>query len=327
MDPKFQNKLSLQIRDAVEKNDLNFLKRLLEGNECEYRSLKGALVTAAEAGNEDVVQLLLDHVESGQLTAALELVFRTAAEAAKKGTFASVAAAINLDGRSVRAQALCWAAEHGRNELIAPLLDSGADVNSTEGRYGDTALSVAAADGQVDCLTTLIEHGADVNAKASGWTPLHRATLCGRTECVTALLRHGADVNAGGPRNVTPLHWAAAYGRTECVTTLVQHGADVNSRDSRGNTPLHDASKSGHADCYEKLVQSGADTTLINNDNKTALDVADVSPEKHMQRIVENQAASGSQVQQMTADISDVMKTQTDMKPHEDDVTNRTTHL
>ena len=174
------------------------------------------------------------------------------------------------------------------SELNTPLLENGANVNSIEGRYGDTALSVAAADGQVDCLTTLIEHGAEVNVKASGWTPLHRATLCGRTECVTALLRHGADINAGGPSNVTPLHWAAGYGRTECVTTPLRHGADVNSRDSRGNTPLHDAANGGHADCYEKLVRSGADTTMRNNDNKTALDVADESTKQQMQLIVKS---------------------------------------
>ena len=177
----------------------------------DVKYLERALIKAAETNNVDAVQLLLDHVKPSkfwvldELTDALQVAFSAAAEAGRD-EFIRFAVAKKLHDRSVPSAALYWAAEHGHNEWIKLLLDNGADVNSTVGTFGRTALRVAAMQGQVDCLTTLIEHGADVEARAFDWSPLHLATNNGHTECVTALLRHGADINSRSWRPNTPKH-------------------------------------------------------------------------------------------------------------------------
>ena len=49
------------------------------------------------------------------------------------------------------------------NQWIKPLLDNGADVNSTDGRSQLTAIRTSAMNVHVNCLTTLVRHGADDN--------------------------------------------------------------------------------------------------------------------------------------------------------------------
>ena len=237
------------------------------------------------------------------------------------------AVAINLPFRSVPSAALRWAAEHGHNELIKPLLENGANVNSTDGVSGPTGLHAAARKGHADCLTTLIEHGANVNAVAGNLTPLHSATFCGHIECVTALLRHGAD---------------------------------VNSRVCGGDTPLHLAAVSGFLECFGKLTEYGADITLRNDSYKTALDMADESTKQQMQNIVEtfglqtssnriNDAEtkaghrksneslfmvlppddedSSTEVELAKEAVNEVIQTLIDTAQRVDDVTNRTSRL
>ena len=235
-----ENEHSSLLENAVVKNDRGSLKSLLNGEIYKLGHLKVALVKAVEANNVDVVQLLLDHVQAWQEIDALCVVFSAAAKLGREELMRFVVS-VKLRRRSLPCVALWWAAEHGHSEWIKPLLDNGADVNSTDGH---TALDAAAVKGHVDCLTTLIEHGAEVNAGAGS--------------CVG-----------------TPLHRAADWDNTECVTALLRHGADVNSSDRKGYSPLHCAAECGHVDCFEKLVQSGADTMLKDNKNKTALDVAD----------------------------------------------------
>ena len=204
--------LSLKLEEAVGDSNVDLLKFLLK-KKLELKCLEGALVKASAANNVDVVQLLLDHVESLNVTDALWIVFRTASEFGKEA-FIKLTVAIKLCDKSVPSTALCWVAGHGHNDLIKPLLDNGADVNSTGIIYGHTALRAAAENGQVDCLTTLIEHGADVNAGTGDLTPLHCAAGCGHTECVTALLRHGADINS---RNILYLATHHFTGRPGVV--------------------------------------------------------------------------------------------------------------
>ena len=248
-----EKKHSSLLENAVEKNDTRSIKNILTTERYDFKCLEGALNKAVEANNVDVVQLLLDHVESWLVTDALGVVFSAAAKAGRD-EFMRFAVAIKLSDRSVPSAALYWAAGHGHSEWIKPLLGNGADVSSTDDGYGHTAIHAAAVNGHVDCLTALIEHGTDLNAGDDcRWTPLHIAARRGHTECVTALLQHDADINIKGFGDYTPLHEAAMYG---------------------------------HVDCFEKLVQSGADTTLRNNVNETALDIADwLANEKNKQPI------------------------------------------
>ena len=151
-----ESKHSSPVENAVAKNDTQLSKKLSTADRHEVDYINGALTRTATNNNVNVVQPLLDHVEKRGLKGPLCDVFSAAANVGRH-EFMQFAAAINLCDGSVSSEALCWAAEHGHNDWIKPLLDNGAKVNSTHGRYRDTALHAAARNCQIVCLTTLIE--------------------------------------------------------------------------------------------------------------------------------------------------------------------------
>lgn len=105
---------------------------------------------------------------------------------------------------------------------------------------GDTALHMAVTSGNSNMVAVLLDAGADVNARGdSKVTPLHAAAFSGNAQIAEALLKAHADVNAVGYRhNDTPLHIAALRGHASVVKLLLAHGADASTEDMLHKTPL-----------------------------------------------------------------------------------------
>ena len=124
--------------------------------------------------------------------------------------------------------ALHWAARHGDVEVIALLVDSGADVEARTRLGSHTPLHVASRSARTGAVTALLEAGAEpAAATTTGATALHFAAGAGNAEAVTALLDHGADADAREPVwGQTPLMFAAAAARTEAIAVLLARGAD-----------------------------------------------------------------------------------------------------
>jgi len=73
-------------------------------------------------------------------------------------------------------------------------LTDGADPNAQDPQSGSTVLSIASLMGHTEIVALLLERGADVNAKSrDGGTALHAAAFLGRAEAVKLLLEKGAD--------------------------------------------------------------------------------------------------------------------------------------
>jgi len=149
-------------------------------------------------------------------------------------------------------------------EIIAHLVQFGADVNIQGGASKETALHRSAAVANPRAIQTLLASGANPKlADANGWTPLH--VLCrirnaellpGARErirdCLKLLLDAGADPNAIDNFQSTPLHQAArspAFGIEE-LRLLVKAGGRKDLKNGMGRTPAMVAQFNGFS--YDK---------------------------------------------------------------------------
>jgi ankyrin repeat protein len=212
------------------------------------------LTVAAEAGNSDMVKLLL---KSGA----------NPREAGRYG-IAPIHCAANP-------------------AVAALLLDAGAQL--TDGQdFGWAPLDSAAADGNLELVKFLVARGADVRARNKrGETALHSAASYNSPgydwavdisaklpPVIEYLISKGADVNAASNSGETALHAAAMSGHLGNVKTLIKHGAKVNARMKDGRTPLHMSTINGASDVAEYLIAKGADVNAVDKDGITPLRLA-----------------------------------------------------
>ncbi|HEY2407083.1 MAG TPA: sigma-70 family RNA polymerase sigma factor [Polyangiaceae bacterium] len=165
-----------------------------------------------------------------------------------------------------RVSALLQAVAQGdKSEVLRLVADEPAVVGAT-GKHpiwgGEPhPLQVAAELGKTELVALLLERGADPDARSPGydWSPLQLAVHKGHRETASALMAHGATVDlcsaaglgdalraqeitrrdpsaakARGPNGTTPLHFAASV---EVARILLEAGADPLALDGSGNPP------------------------------------------------------------------------------------------
>jgi ankyrin repeat protein len=188
---------------------------------------------------------------------------------------------------------LILAAQHGHPEVVALLLERGADASACNAeRWGP--LHAAVVGGHEAALEMLIAAGADLELSCIarvadeqlGWffvgTPLHLAASWNRAQMAERLLRAGASDSAAWSDRRTPLIYAAARGNTAVVEVLCQHGADPTLREHRHEngyfidlTPLHYAARNGHSETVAALLRHGAEPRARDSHSgKTADEIA-----------------------------------------------------
>lgn len=129
---------------------------------------------------------------------------------------------------------LHWPAHNGYVEIVAMLLDAGADVEADEINWIGGKPLHWAAEHEPATTRLLLERGANVNSRNElakspcfGRTPLmHNAAQ--RNDCSEAtelLLNSGADVTATDPAGQTALTIARAKGNRHIEKVLLAHGA------------------------------------------------------------------------------------------------------
>ena len=76
--------------------------------------------------------------------------------------------------------------------LMDLLLQHGADVNAQETESGNTPLYVAASFGREEVVALLLEKGADPNiVNREGWSPRHSAVVNGYKDIADKIRAHG----------------------------------------------------------------------------------------------------------------------------------------
>jgi bla regulator protein BlaR1 len=165
-------------------------------------------------------------------------------------------------------RALYRAAERGELQLIAELIDSGANVNAAIDGDGSPLIG-AAREGRVDAVRLLLDRGADPNMPVSGdGNPIIMAAREGHLQVVELLLARGASIDQVVDGDENALIQASGSGHLPVVRFLVGKGADVNARvwadqgmggaKSEWRTPLKMASRGGHETVVAFLRAAGA---------------------------------------------------------------------
>ena len=170
----------------------------------------------------------------------------------------------NFDYKTKSEQtALMWAAAEGHAEVVAELIEFGADFRKPL-ESGFTPLLIAARGGHIDVAKALVKAGVDVNDRIDpgpewrlvgygaklrpGATALHVAVENGHFGLAVFLMDAGADPNAADPLGYTALHAITNARRVppgdanpppeptggvtslEFVRKLAEHGANLDAR-------------------------------------------------------------------------------------------------
>jgi len=131
------------------------------------------------------------------------------------------------DRQEILDEALVWACKADRVDVLAPLVERGANVNADP--YRGTPLVWAAATNRVAAALWLLRHGAEASRRATfggpshgdGITALHMAAEHDYVEMATLLLEHGADAGVKEANyNATPAGWAEHAGSTRVLQLL-----------------------------------------------------------------------------------------------------------
>lgn len=153
---------------------------------------------------------------------------------------------------------LHFAVRMNRPEMVALLLELGADPAATDG--GGMPVAAYAAAPEVD--------GRTIEALARGGVGhLSIALALGDHAAAARLLEtsRAADAPDADAATAGALHMAAKRGDARAVRWLLDHGADPNARWDHWDaavTPLHLAAAQGHAAVVRLLLAAGADPRL-----------------------------------------------------------------
>jgi ankyrin repeat protein len=199
------------------------------------------------------------------------------------------------------------AAEFGRVEIMAMLLDAGANINAVDKNHR-TASHVAIWHDQFDALKLLVERGANlsvVDSDSNGQSLLASVAQYGKDErfafllldagapldglsndlflmskvlvnsvaVFNRLLAHGVNFTTMRDENGATLCHCVARNITSenDFRFLVCHYDAVHAADDNGRTPLHWAASFGNDSAVRVLVECGAEIDRQANDGRTAL--------------------------------------------------------
>ncbi|CAJ0931817.1 unnamed protein product, partial [Mesorhabditis belari] len=81
------------------------------------------------------------------------------------------------------------------------------------------------------------------------------------------------SINVRHENDESALHLAVKSGQREVVSQLLTDES-LNAQDSQKNTALHLAAEKGYTSICRDLMEKGADTTLVNQDSKSAFELA-----------------------------------------------------
>lgn len=242
------------------------LNKMADPNYAGKDGIQTVLMIAAEAGNLEIVNLLLKFGANPNRVIMFGNDF--------------------WQGKT----ALFFAAEGGHTEVVKSLIEKGANVNVQQKTSGLTPLMMAAQlPNAAEIVTLLIKAGSEANAtNRDGDFPLSLA-LKGQTDASTikALLDGGADVDLITGHGEIPLMLAAGSQSDDVVAMLADRTAKPRSKDFA----LLNAALKGRASVAEILLKKGANPNAKDDRGYTVMFFASRSGDENLVRILEQAGA------------------------------------
>ncbi|KAK2653806.1 hypothetical protein Ddye_013662 [Dipteronia dyeriana] len=169
---------------------------------------------------------------------------------------------------------LHFAAAKGHNEIVALLLDNGADVNSRN-YCGQTALMQACRYGHWEVVQTLLLFRCNVTRAdyLSGRTALHFAAVNGHVRCIRLVV---ADFVPGAPFEAKVNQVEGDRENGSAVKNKYDQSAlskFVNKAADGGITALHMAALNGYFDCVQLLLDLHANVSAVTFHYGTSMDL------------------------------------------------------
>ncbi|XP_066274823.1 ankyrin repeat and death domain-containing protein 1A-like isoform X2 [Branchiostoma lanceolatum] len=268
---------------------------------CENKQGLNILHCAAQNGHVDVIQFILEDLESFDLNGKDKngkTAFHIGAEHGKlEPVEYLIGAGCDVNARSKDGStAVHYASKNGHPEVLTKIIQAGAEVNERD-KDGKTPLHLSAEEGWIDIAEILLDNNADVNADAHKCkpgahpkrefvpgqkpvdvkkevSPLHMAAQNGHPRVSKILIDYGADVDSMNHHHMTPLHLAAQSNWYDVCRLLIESGCDINAINARTQTPIHLASENGLNDVCEMLLKAGAKMDIPDKQGKNPLGVA-----------------------------------------------------
>lgn len=157
-----------------------------------------------------------------------------------------------LEPRDTRI-AINWAAKFGTSEIVAMLLDQGADPRRGEGREC-SCLQLAVHRGDCAVIKELLGKFSDEElSKDFGWNSLMISSFRGdlRAAKESVPLANCASRTKSG---ITPLMAAVCSGEAGLIDDLIGRGAHIETYDRYGRTALHWAIQNGKRDAAKRII-------------------------------------------------------------------------
>ena len=153
------------------------------------------------------------------------------------------------------------AIERGDVAAVKVELNKGTDPNNLPPAQDEpiAPLCAAAGDGNLEIVALLLDRGANIDIGDSwDYTPLEAAATNNRIQVMELLLARGASVNDDGDGGSYSLWRAAVEGKLEAVQWLLAHGANPNTKADDGQTLLSVVEGFHHGTIATALKKSGA---------------------------------------------------------------------
>lgn len=250
---------------AAADGDIEAVKEHLSDKDKRNNNDETALIIAARAGHEGIVELL-DPTDDKGVTALMRAVDRNDVDTVKAliplQKRKRTAGEAETDGlRMTKGTALMRAAAHGHTGMVKLLVEHECRMKD---ECGKTALMRAAQGNNLECVKILLHEEAGMT-QSSGWTALMYAAYSNSIECAALLVKKEAEMQNKNGRSALMI--AVFNNSVDCVDILLDHEGGMQDKD--GWSALMHAVCNNKLECAMLLLEK--ERCMQDNDGWTAL--------------------------------------------------------